>query len=87
MEFSDDSDASPSESDSDISEDESNLRRDKRNIRREQTRLRVKRLNGKELPKQIRDADVIQEWMDKQQYVLTVSICLIAPLRFIADDH
>jgi hypothetical protein len=67
-----DSDASPSESESDISDDERDLRKEKRKIRRDQTRMRVKRLRGKVLPNNPRDADAVQEWMDRQQYVLTV---------------
>ena len=35
--------------------------------------MRVKRLRGKVLPNNPRDADAVQEWMDRQQYVLTVS--------------
>jgi hypothetical protein len=65
-------DASPSESQSDISDDERDLRKEKRKIRRDQTRMRVKRLRGKVLPNNPRDADAVQEWMDRQQYVLTV---------------
>jgi len=34
--------------------------------------MRVKRLRGKALPNNPRDADAVQEWMDRQQYVLTV---------------
>jgi hypothetical protein len=34
--------------------------------------MRVKRLRGKVLPNNPRDADAVQEWMDRQQYVLTV---------------
>jgi hypothetical protein len=72
-EIDNDSDASPSESESDISDDERDLRKEKRKIRRDQTRMRVKRLRGKVLPNNPRDADAVQEWMDRQQYVLTVS--------------
>jgi len=68
----DDSDASPSESESDISDDERDLRKEKRKIRRDQTRLRVKRLRGTVLPNNPRDADAVQEWMDRQHYVLNV---------------
>jgi hypothetical protein len=70
--FDNDSDASPSESESDISDDERQLRKDKRQIRRDQTRLRVNRLRGPGLPSNPRDADAVQEWMDRQQYVLNV---------------
>jgi hypothetical protein len=34
--------------------------------------MRVKRLRGKVLPNNPRDADAVLEWMDRQQYVLTV---------------
>jgi hypothetical protein len=39
--------------------------------------MRVKRLRGKVLPKNPRDADAVQEWMDRQQYVLTVCFLLL----------
>jgi hypothetical protein len=79
----DDSDASPSESESDISDDERDLRKEKRKIRRDQTRLRVKRLRGKVLPNNPRDADAVQEWMDRQQYVLTVCQYLLAGIALM----
>ena len=56
-----------------MSDDERDLRKEKRKIRREQTRMTVKRLRVKVLPNNPRDADAVQEWMDRQQYVLTVS--------------
>ena len=73
-EVDNDSYASPSESESDISDDEKDLRKEKRKIRRDQTKMRVKRLSSQALPKDSRDADAVQEWMDRQQYVLNVCL-------------
>jgi hypothetical protein len=42
-------------------------------MRREHTRLRVKRLESKTLPEDPYDVDTVQQWMDDEEYVLTVS--------------
>jgi hypothetical protein len=47
-------------------------------MRRDHTRIRVKKLRGKRLPQDYKDTNSVQAWMDKEQYILTVSCLTLA---------